>query len=65
MKFTVERQSLLSQFAPHASQMPAILVIAQEAAEMQPDAVEATQLGRHSGVAGGLEVVVDCHILCL
>jgi hypothetical protein len=58
-----ERQSLSSQFAPHARQMPAILVIAKETAQMQPDAIEATQLGRYSAVACGLEFVVDCHIL--
>jgi hypothetical protein len=63
MNFQFERESLSSQFAPHARQMPAILVIAKEAAEMQPDAIEATQLDRNSGVARGLEFVVDCHIL--
>jgi hypothetical protein len=63
MNFEFERQSLSSQFAPHARQMPAILVIATEAAEMQPDAIEATQLDRNGGVACSLEFVVDCHIL--
>jgi hypothetical protein len=58
-----KRQSLSSQLAPHARQMPAILVIAKEAAQMQPDAIEATQLGRYSAVACGLEFVVDCHTL--
>jgi hypothetical protein len=60
-----ERQSLSSQFTPHAREMPAILVITKETAEMQPDAIETAQLGRCSGVACGLEFVVDCHILCL
>ena len=49
-KLTVERQSLSSQFAPHARQMPVKLMITKEAAEMQPDAIEATQLDRYSGV---------------
>jgi hypothetical protein len=45
--------------------MPAILVITKEAAEMQPDAIEASQLDRYGGVAGGLEFVVGCHVLFL
>ena len=42
--------------------MPAILVITKEAAKMQSDAIEATQIGRYSGVTGGLDFVIDCHI---
>jgi hypothetical protein len=64
-ELTVERQSSASQFAPHARQMPAILVITKEAAEMQPDAIEATQLDRNSGVACGLKFLIDRHALFL
>jgi hypothetical protein len=64
-KLTVERQSLSSQFAPHARQMPAILAITKDTAEMQPDAIEATQLDRNSGVACGLMFLVNCHMLFL
>ena len=64
-KLTVDCQSSPSQFAPHACEMPAILAITNETAEMQPDAIEATQLGTYSGVAGGLEIVMNCHILFL
>jgi hypothetical protein len=54
-KLSVEGQSFSPQFAPHARQMPAILVITNEAAKMQPDAIEPTQLG-------GLQFVIYCHI---
>lgn len=45
--------------------MPTILVITKETAQMQPDAIEATQLGRYGGVTCDLHFAINCHILFL
>jgi hypothetical protein len=38
-----------TQLATNARQMPAILVVANEAAQMQPDTIEASQINTGSG----------------
>jgi len=45
--------------------MPAILVITNQTAEMQPDAIEATQFGRYRVAAFGPQFVINSHILFL
>jgi hypothetical protein len=45
--------------------MPAILVITKQTAAMQPDAIEATQLGGYRETAFGPQFVINCHILFL
>ena len=51
-----------TQLAPNARQMPAILVVANEAAQMQPDTSEASQLNAgDDDVLQREDFVMVCH----
>jgi hypothetical protein len=52
----------MTQLAPNARQMPAILVVANEADQMQPDTSEASQINAGSGDVWQREdLVMVCH----
>jgi hypothetical protein len=51
-----------TQLAPNACQMPAILVVANEASQMQPDTTEASQINAGSrDVLQRENSVIVCH----
>jgi hypothetical protein len=61
----MEIQLLCTQFAPHARQMPTVLMIMQEAVQMQPDAIKASEIADYNGVACGLRFGVGHHTMSL